>query len=63
MTLPLSKLIDVDDFDTPELAPYLQEIDAMESLRGGAGAAQRDQGALFACTGLRPSGACPLLRW
>ena len=39
--LPLSKLIDVDDFDAPELAPYLQEIDALESLRGGAGPAQR----------------------
>ena len=41
MTLPLSKLIDVDDFDAPELAPYLQEIDALESLRAGAGPAQR----------------------
>jgi len=41
MTLPLSKLIDADDFDAPELASYLREIDALESLRSGSSTADR----------------------
>lgn len=41
VTLPLSKLIDVEDFDAPELAPYLQEIAALESARGGMASGPR----------------------
>jgi len=41
MTLPLSKLIDADDFDAPDLASYLREIDALESLRSGSSTADR----------------------
>jgi len=36
MPLPLSKVIDADDFEAPELVPYLQEIDAIESSRMGS---------------------------
>lgn len=36
MTLPLSKVIDVDDFEAPELEPYLREIDAEEAVRVGS---------------------------
>src|SRR6185437_13106074 len=36
MTLPLSKVVDVDDFEAPELAPYLREIDAEGAVRVGS---------------------------
>ena len=34
-TLPLSKVVDVDDFSSPDLVPYLKEIDALASTRLG----------------------------
>jgi SAM-dependent methyltransferase len=34
-TLPLSKVVDAEDFSSPDLAPYLREIDALTSTRLG----------------------------
>jgi len=36
MPLPLSKVIDADDFEASDLLPYLEEIDGLESLRIGS---------------------------
>lgn len=36
MSLPLSKTIDVEDFASPELLPYLREINEQEAIRFGS---------------------------
>lgn len=38
MPLPRSKVIDRDDFASPELRPYLREVNEQEAVRYGAGA-------------------------
>src|SRR5512144_49067 len=36
MPLPLSKVIDLDDFQAPELRPYLREVNEQEAARFGS---------------------------
>src|SRR4030095_6328016 len=53
-TLPLSKVVDADDFFSPDLAPYLREIDALTSARLGWASGDGPDGALWeAAVGLR----------
>lgn len=39
MPLPLSKVVDVEDFDSPDLRPYLLEVNEQEAARFGSRAA------------------------